>query len=190
MFRLGSVLNVQHSGLWTVKPQYDVNQANQLNPHFIGLRDRAQREGDAMARAFNASQVAYRSGQGARAKELSEEGNTHKAEMERLNREASLWIFRENNRNSQSGDIDLHGLYVKEAVKFAERAIIKAQRKGHSEIQFIVGKGLRSPSAQVTIRSAIEDLISNYYRFDAAYHPDNAGVLVVRLKPDGALGCT
>lgn len=47
-----------------------------------------------MARAFDASHNAYESGEKARAKELSNEGHAHKTEMERLNREASEWIFR------------------------------------------------------------------------------------------------
>jgi Domain of unknown function (DUF1771) len=47
-----------------------------------------------MARAFELSHGAYADGDGARAKELSNEGKEHQREMERLNREASEWIFR------------------------------------------------------------------------------------------------
>lgn len=47
-----------------------------------------------MARCFRESQEAYQSGNGAKAKELSNEGKRHKEEMERLNKEASNWIFR------------------------------------------------------------------------------------------------
>lgn len=46
-----------------------------------------------MARAFDESQKAYKGGDGARAKQLSEEGKRHKAEMERLNRQAADWIY-------------------------------------------------------------------------------------------------
>lgn len=46
-----------------------------------------------MARAFEASHQAYASGDGAGAKELSNQGKRHQAEMERLNREASEWIY-------------------------------------------------------------------------------------------------
>lgn len=46
-----------------------------------------------MARAFEASHAAYAGGDGARAKALSNEGKAHQAEMERLNRAASEWIF-------------------------------------------------------------------------------------------------
>jgi hypothetical protein len=47
-----------------------------------------------MARAFEQSHAAYAHKDGAAAKELSNEGKTHQGEMERLNAEASAWIFR------------------------------------------------------------------------------------------------
>jgi Domain of unknown function (DUF1771) len=46
-----------------------------------------------MGRAFEESKRAYESGDGARAKQLSEEGKRHKAEMENLNSQASDWIY-------------------------------------------------------------------------------------------------
>lgn len=46
-----------------------------------------------MAHCFDQSHQAYENGDGARAKQLSEEGKRHKAEMERLNKEASDWIY-------------------------------------------------------------------------------------------------
>ena len=46
-----------------------------------------------MAQCFERSHQAYASGDGARAKELSNEGKRHKQEMERLNKEASEWIY-------------------------------------------------------------------------------------------------
>lgn len=55
------------------------------------------RTGDAMAECFKRSHDAYQSGDGALAKQLSNEGKQHQKEMESLNAEASAWIFRENN---------------------------------------------------------------------------------------------
>lgn len=46
-----------------------------------------------MGRCFEESHAAYAAHDGARAKELSEEGKAHKREMERLNAEAAEWIF-------------------------------------------------------------------------------------------------
>ena len=47
-----------------------------------------------MGRAFEESKRAYESGDGASAKQLSEEGKRHKTEMENLNSQASDWIYR------------------------------------------------------------------------------------------------
>jgi hypothetical protein len=46
-----------------------------------------------MARCFDESQRAYTSGDGAKAKTLSNEGKGHKARMEQLHGEASAWIY-------------------------------------------------------------------------------------------------
>ncbi|KZV74399.1 DUF1771-domain-containing protein [Peniophora sp. CONT] len=166
--------------------QVDANQVNQSNPHYTDLRDRARKEGDAMARAFDASHKAYESGEKARAKELSNEGHAHQAEMEKLNREASEWIFRENNTDSQPGEIDLHGLFVKESIEYTDRAIVEAQQRGDSEIQLIVGKGIHSQGGHAKIKPAIEELMHKH-NLTATLDPDNAGVLIVQLKSGGAV---
>jgi hypothetical protein len=46
-----------------------------------------------MGQCFEQSKRAYESGDGARAKQLSEEGKKHKAEMEGLHKQAADWIF-------------------------------------------------------------------------------------------------
>ena len=76
-----------------------------------------------MHKAFDASKQAYSSGDGARAKQLSIDGNKFQDEMERKNEEAATWVFGENNKDSPVGTTDLHGLYVAESLRFAESAI-------------------------------------------------------------------
>lgn len=141
-----------------------------------------------MAQCFEESHTAYAAGDGARAKELSNQGKAHKAEMERLNAQASEWIFASAsmslsfarrgcgvlghwilttydlsgaNREQRSGcmrrfgthvvgltgvlqdsapeEVDLHGLYVKEAITYSERAINDARRRGDAKVHLIVG---------------------------------------------------
>ncbi|KAI0035897.1 hypothetical protein K488DRAFT_42349, partial [Vararia minispora EC-137] len=159
----------------------DANLVHQSNPQYVALRDRARQEGDAMARAFDASHHAYESGDGARAKELSNEGHAHKSEMERLNREASQWIFYQNNTDSKPGEVDLHGLYVKEAIQYTDKAILEAQQRGDPEIHLIVGKGLHSLGGHAKIKPAIEDLMRKH-DLVAALDPDNNGVLIVQIS--------
>jgi Domain of unknown function (DUF1771) len=69
-------------------------EVNRQNEYYLSLRARATREGEAMAHAFEQSHAAYERKDGAAAKELSNEGKAHQREMDRLNAEASAWIFR------------------------------------------------------------------------------------------------
>jgi len=83
----------QHRPTGQHRPFSDPNQVNQHNEHYVSLRAQANREGDAMARCFQESHEAYSRGDGAKAKELSNEGKEHQRNMEKLNKQASDWIF-------------------------------------------------------------------------------------------------
>ncbi|KAG8919137.1 hypothetical protein FRC00_011699 [Tulasnella sp. 408] len=170
-----------------LQKRYDDNAVNQANPHYKNLRAQAHAEGDAMARCFRESQEAYRSGDGGRAKELSNEGKRHQSEMDRLNREASDWIFEQNNLDSGPDEIDLHGLYVKEAIDHTEKAILSAQNRGDRQIRVIVGKGLHSQGSVAKLKPAIEELMAKHH-LACQLDPHNAGVLVVTLNQGGGMG--
>ncbi|KAF6761184.1 cytoplasmic protein [Ephemerocybe angulata] len=156
------------------------NEVNSANEFYKGLRSRANEEGDKMAKAFASSSDAYNRGDHAGAKEFSAQGKVHQRKMEEFNKEASDWIFRENNLDSQPGEIDLHGLYVKEALARTEQAIEEAKRNGKTEVHLIVGKGLHSTSG-AKVKPAIEGLMKKH-QLDAELDPQNAGVLIVHLN--------
>lgn len=133
-----------------------------------------------MAKCFQQSHEAYSRREGALAKELSEKGKQHERTMEALNAEASAWIFRENNSDSKPGELDLHGLYVKEATSYSEKAIKEARQRGDSQIRFIVGKGLHSNGHVAKLKPALEDL-TKQLNLPVEVDPQNAGVLIVQL---------
>ncbi|ETW80409.1 hypothetical protein HETIRDRAFT_242815, partial [Heterobasidion irregulare TC 32-1] len=160
----------------------DLNQQNQQNAHYTALRARASAAGDAMARAFEQSHDAYARGDGAAAKALSNEGKERQREMERLNAEASAWIFR-GARGAlflKPGEVDLHGLFVKEAIAYTDQSIQEARARGDTQLHLIVGKGLHSPHGAAKLKPAIADLMQKH-DLVAALDPHNAGVLVVQL---------
>lgn len=65
-----------------------------------------------------------------------------------------------NNAASPPGTIDLHGLYVKEAIEKVEEFISAEQRAGqHPELRVIVGKGIHSPGHVAKIKPAVEELM-------------------------------
>jgi len=65
----------------------------------------------------------------------------------------------ENNKHSPPGTIDLHGLYVKEAIERTEAAIANAQRQGTDELRVIVGKGIHSQGHVAKIKPAVQGLM-------------------------------
>lgn len=161
--------------------RFDDNNVNAQNPQYKDLRDKARSEGDMMANAFRASKKAYAQGDGARAKQLSDEGNMHKRNMEQLNAEACMWIFAANNADSPPDTVDLHGLYVKEALAKTEEAIQKAQSQNYPQLKLIVGKGIHSRDHVAHIKPAVEDLLRKY---GIAAHVDkqNEGIVIVDLS--------
>ncbi|KAJ3776478.1 hypothetical protein FB446DRAFT_721123 [Lentinula raphanica] len=162
------------------RPNQDPNQVNQHDPQYMELRKRANEEGDAMAKSFQESHEAYARGDGAGAKELSNKGKEHQRKMEQFNKQASDWIYTENNKDSKTGEIDLHGLYVKEAIERTDSAIVDAKHRGESEIRLIVGKGMHSSGGVAKIKPAIEELMQKH-QLVAELDPNNAGVLIVQL---------
>ncbi|KZT10606.1 Smr-domain-containing protein [Laetiporus sulphureus 93-53] len=105
----------------------------------------------------------------------------HLREMERLNAQASEWIFNENNKDREPGEVDLHGLYVKEAITFTERAINDARRCESNKIHLIVGKGLHSSDGVAKLKPAIEELLRKQ-GLVAELDQNNSGVLIVNLS--------
>ncbi|WVO15416.1 hypothetical protein L204_103074 [Cryptococcus depauperatus] len=157
------------------------DQVNATNEHYLELRNRARKEGDKAHQCFAASQTAYQAGDGAKAHELSQEGKACQRNQDQLDDEASAWIFNENNKQSPPGTIDLHGLYVKEAIERTESAITQCQSQGKEELRIIVGKGLHSQGGHAKIKPAVEDLMKKY-NLSAYIDPENTGVLVIDLE--------
>lgn len=50
------------------------------------------------------------------------------------------WVGVVNNVDSAPDEIDLHGLFVKEAIDFADQALVDAKRRGAPQLRIIVGK--------------------------------------------------
>jgi DNA-nicking Smr family endonuclease len=67
---------------------------------------------------------------------LSDEGKQHAAKMDQYNKQASDYIFRENNAPGRVADdtIDLHGQFVEEAEQILEQRIRYAQQNGQTHL--------------------------------------------------------
>lgn len=169
------------------KADYGDNQRNTSDPQYRDLRNRAREEGDAMAQAFDASHAAYDEGDGARAKELSNEGHQHQDQMNQLNAQAAQWIFQANNQDSGSNEVDLHGLYVKEALDVTRKAVQEARRRRLPQLRIIVGQGEHSAQHVAKIQPAVENLMEEEH-LRASLDPHNRGVVLVHLAEGGREG--
>ncbi|KAM6483008.1 hypothetical protein HDV62DRAFT_341927 [Trichoderma sp. SZMC 28011] len=132
----------------------------EVEREYDNLRALARAEADKRGDCYERSKRAYEDGDGARAKELSNQGKAHDAKMKEYNRQASDYIFRENNAPGRvDGDsIDLHGQFVEEAERILEQRIRADQARGQTHLHAIVGKGNHSSNHVQKLKPKVEEL--------------------------------
>ncbi|CAL3963405.1 unnamed protein product [Diplocarpon coronariae] len=124
------------------------------------LRDQARQEAAKRSSCFDKAHQAYERGDGGAAHQLSEEGKRHAAKMDQFNKQASDYIFRENNAPGRVAEdtIDLHGQFVEEAEDILEQRIRYAQQNGQTHLHVIVGKGNHSANHVQKIKPRVEQV--------------------------------
>lgn len=132
------------------------------------------------------SKAAYASGDGASAKTLSNEGKSHGARMAAYNKQASDYIFRENNSTGRvaSDTIDLHGQFVEEAEEILEQRIRYAKDHGQTHLHVIVGKGNHSVDHVQKIKPRVEQVCRELGLQFAT--EENAGRMYINLTGGAA----
>ncbi|GFY48334.1 NEDD4-binding protein 2 [Trichonephila inaurata madagascariensis] len=118
----------------------------------------------------------------------AQEGSDHAYNFKRANKEAADLITKERNSSLKPFVLDLHGLYVQEAIpaleKFLRDKKLEIQRKSQSgvvKISVITGQGLHSVQGPKLRPSVVEYLKRNGYHFADI----NPGTLEVYLSIDG-----
>lgn len=160
---------------------FNHSQSRDAEAEYDRLRDLAREEHSKQQRCFDRAHQAYENGDGAGAHELSEEGKMHKQKMEQYNKQASDYIFRENNAPGRVAEdaIDLHGQFVEEAEDILEMRIRAAQSQGQTHLHVIVGKGNHSANHVGKIKPRVERLCRE---LGLQYHTEeNAGRIYVNL---------
>lgn len=156
-------------------------QSKDIEDEYDRLRDLARKEHSKRQECFDRAHEAYESGDGAKAHELSETGKRHAAKMDDYNKQASEFIFRENNAEDRvAGDeIDLHGQFMEEAEDILEERIRYAQQHGQTHLHVIVGRGNHSVNHVQKLKPRCEKVCSDLglqFRTE-----DNAGRIYVDL---------
>ncbi|KAF7562675.1 hypothetical protein G7046_g1435 [Stylonectria norvegica] len=152
------------------------------------LRDCARQEAEKRGHCFERSRQAYDAGDGAAAKQLSNEGKSHAAKMDDYNRQACEYIFRANNAPGrvEADSIDLHGLYVEEAERILETRIREDQARGQNHLHAIVGQGHHSAGHVTKIKPKVEEVCRELgLKFRTE---ENAGRIYINLQGGEPLG--
>jgi DNA-nicking Smr family endonuclease len=122
------------------------------------LRDLAHAEDRKQHQFVEKSKAAYAQGDHTGASRFSQQAKAHEANEQRYHKQASDFIFRENNADLPGDTIDLHGQYVREAVVIVKTRITAAQQQGQSHLHVIVGKGNHSQDHVQKIKPAVEQV--------------------------------
>ncbi|KAJ5301356.1 hypothetical protein PENANT_c023G00240 [Penicillium antarcticum] len=160
---------------------FNHDNSSDAEAEYDRLRDLARQEASKRGQCFSRSKEAYSSGDGAGAKQLSEEGKAHGRKMEEYNKQASEFIFRENNASGRVADdtIDLHGQFAEEAEEILEERIKYAKSHGQSHLHVIVGKGNHSAHHVQKIKPRVEQVCRELGLQYAT--EENAGRIYVNL---------
>lgn len=150
------------------------------------LRDLARKEHGQYQHFASQAHQAYEKGDGAGAHRFSEQSKQHAAQADAYNKQASEFIFRENNAVGKvaSDTIDLHGQYVEEAEQIVEQRIRYAQQTGQNHLHVIVGKGNHSPDHIQKIKPKVEEICRELGL--QYYTEQNEGRIYVNLQGQGA----
>lgn len=139
---------------------FNHSSSSDAEAEYDRLRDLARQEARKRSSCFDKAHQAYERGDGAGAHQLSEEGKQHAAKMDQYNKQASDYIFRQNNAPGRVPDdtIDLHGQFVEEAEDILEARIRHAQQNGQTHLHVIVGKGNHSVNHIQKIKPRVEQV--------------------------------
>eukprot|EP00744_Colponema_vietnamica_P008505 GILI01012128.1.p1 GENE.GILI01012128.1~~GILI01012128.1.p1 ORF type:complete len:146 (+),score=24.90 GILI01012128.1:291-728(+) len=118
-------------------------------------RQKANEHAQRRNQYYQESQEAYQRKEGARAKELSLLGKEEERKMHEANQSAVQVIFESNNRTRPPNEIDLHGLFVKEAVEVMRKKLEESKRNGVKSLVVIVGRGNHSQNGIQKLKPAI-----------------------------------
>ena len=142
------------------------HQANQLRLEAQALAKQSQQE--------------YRFGCKSQAKVLSTRKANLYQQINEKNRQAAALIFNEYNHHRPKNVIDLHGLYVAEALKYLQDKVDQCRSEGIFEITVITGMGNNSPNNIAKIKPEVEKFAHDNQLKITSY----AGHVVLNLAID------
>ena len=147
------------------------------------LRDKAGEEAKLRGEFYDKAKQEHDNGNGAKAKEYSTEGHKHDDLVKEYNKQAADAFFAAHNKGRDQMTIDLHGLYVEEAMERLKARVEAIGRKGTFVI--IWGAGNHSEGGVRKIKPAVIDYL-NAEKFQFEDDNPNHGCCTVFFDGKGA----
>jgi DNA-nicking Smr family endonuclease len=143
------------------------------------LRAEAQKFADERSNYLSSATKAFEAGEKAKAKELSDKGKQAGRQMEEANRKAAEVILHYRNDGHEENYLDLHGLYLEEAMTAFRTRLDKLIARNEMVVfEVIPGAGNHSKNKAIIKPKVIEELQTRKLRFEEK----NAGTLLVYLN--------
>lgn len=148
----------------------------------VRLRNEASTYHDRVVSCATESQRAYKGGDGQKAKAMSDEKKEWQAKQDGANQRAAQLILQPQ-RWQTSGELDLHGLYVEEALDATQDFLDHWSKKAGTRrtVQIITGAGHHSDDHKAAIRPKVASLLRKEGLQYESTHKD--GAFEVHLKP-------
>ena len=146
--------------------RHDANEDAQLH--------RLRAEKDAL---FHQADEAGRAGNRARRHVLLDAAHSKRREFERLKAERARRTFEKRNSGYGLDQIDLHGLYLHDAVTACQERLSKAISSNVREVTIITGAGHHSSHGHAKIKPAVEELLARY-KLSYTFLPGEGGFVV------------
>ncbi|KAH7589058.1 Smr domain profile [Nakaseomyces glabratus] len=162
------------------KKQHNLGYNHAIDPEYQQLRAQAIKSNSVKQYLAAKSLEAIKKGDKHSAKKLITESCMEAERSDSFNLKAAEYAFDQNNANLLSNEIDLHGLFAKEAVQVLKKRLVLAAEAGEKQLRVITGKGIHSPGMvcklQVEALMICHDLDLNF-DLDSS----NSGVIIINI---------
>eukprot|EP01095_Lingulamoeba_sp_RSL-Kostka_P009043 TRINITY_DN308_c0_g2_i1.p1 TRINITY_DN308_c0_g2~~TRINITY_DN308_c0_g2_i1.p1 ORF type:complete len:391 (+),score=155.55 TRINITY_DN308_c0_g2_i1:31-1203(+) len=137
-----------------IRIQKSDENAEKTDEYYNKYRKDMEKHVQARNRLFKEAEEAFKRGDGALAKELSEQAKNEDKLFQKARLDSALKIFKAQNKGRSKSEIDLHGLQVDEALFVVDNYLNK---KKTPTLTIITGKGLHSEGHKFKIGPALEE---------------------------------
>lgn len=124
------------------------------------FRKQADEHAKLRGKYFDESQAAFKKGDKAEAKVLSDKGKAEAEKMKEANKKAADLVFKSKNKNQPPDSIDLHLLYVEEAIERTEARLEEVRKQKGDHLIVIHGAGHHSKDNKQLIKPAVVKMLN------------------------------